>query len=283
MTSHKGMLERRGYRSLHISRLQLKRWSSYLATAFAILSFVFISGGIWLLENNRIESEIIGRRYYYEEGVLFVIIGILLLLSLVCQAFMIHLLFVAKKPWRFTEVKVKRAIAVYLVFLFAVTIPHIYCLYHVKTIRTKLIWSIKEQTEEALISLYGFEPDFTSAWDHLQSQSECCGFSGPQIYASSKWKYSQPNSSTFISLVPDSCLTLKSLEEQVLEDIKTKSDYEEPRQVTFQKGCAEFLYTHIEGVLSGSFIVPVISLVIVSFSFVLGIVLCNFVVVGEEI
>uniref|UniRef100_A0A094ZGI0 Tetraspanin n=1 Tax=Schistosoma haematobium TaxID=6185 RepID=A0A094ZGI0_SCHHA len=225
------MLERRGYRSLHISRLQLKRWSSYLATAFAILSFVFISGGIWLLENNRIESEIIGRRYYYEEGVLFVIIGILLLLSLVCQAFMIHLLFVAKKPWRFTEVK--------------------------------LIWSIKEQTEEALISLYGFEPDFTSAWDHLQSQSECCGFSGPQIYASSKWKYSQPNSSTFISLVPDSCLTLKSLEEQVLEDIKTKSDYEEPRQVTFQKGCAEFLYTHIEGVLSGSFIVPVISLVIV--------------------
>ncbi|TNN18209.1 hypothetical protein EWB00_010553 [Schistosoma japonicum] len=235
MTSRKGMLERRRYHPLHISRLQLKQWSSILAIVFALLSFFFISGGIWLLENNRIESEIIGRRYYYEGGILFIIIGILLLFSLVCQSFMIHLLFVSKKPWRFTEIKVKKAVALYLVLLFIATIPHVYCLYHLKTIRTKLIWSIKEQTEEALISLYGFEPDFTSAWDHLQSQSECCGFSGPQIYASSKWKYSQPNSSALIVLVPDSCRTLKSLEEQVLEDLKTKSDYDELRQVTFQK------------------------------------------------
>ncbi|KAH8871617.1 hypothetical protein KSF78_0006290 [Schistosoma japonicum] len=132
------MLERRRYHPLHISRLQLKQWSSILAIVFALLSFFFISGGIWLLENNRIESEIIGRRYYYEGGILFIIIGILLLFSLVCQSFMIHLLFVSKKPWRFTEIKVKKAVALYLVLLFIATIPHVYCLYHLKTIRTKV-------------------------------------------------------------------------------------------------------------------------------------------------
>ncbi|CAH8289403.1 unnamed protein product [Heterobilharzia americana] len=164
------MPEKRNYRTIRISRLQLKQWSSYLAIVFTLLSFIFISTGIWLLENTRVESEIIGRRYYYEGGILFVTIGILLLFSLICQAFIIHLVFISKKPWRFTETKVKRAVTLYLVFLFIIAAPHVYCLYHLKTIRTKLVWSIKEQTEEVLVNLYGFQPEFTSAWDHLQSQ-----------------------------------------------------------------------------------------------------------------
>nr|CAH8853592.1 unnamed protein product [Trichobilharzia regenti] len=185
--------------------------------------------------------------------------------------------------WDLASSKLKKAVALYLVFLFIMAVPHVYCLYHLKTIRTKLVWSIKEQTEEVLINLYGFEPEFTSAWDHLQSQGECCGFSGPQIYASSKWRYSHPNSSALVAFVPDSCRTLMSLEEQVLQDLKTKSDNDEPGQITFQKGCAEFLYSHIESVITGAFVVPVVSLVIVAFSFVLGIIVCNFVEVGEYV
>lgn len=55
---------------------------------------------------------------------------------------------------------------------------------------------------------YGYDPQYTAAWNDLQQQLHCCGVHGPRDYNTTRWAFATPpsnNSAGFAMAVPNSC------------------------------------------------------------------------------